>query len=81
MLIVIGVALTTGLWLIPLLAGMFNVIQWLLRPEAGTSSLLSEERSPYCSGYRAVCAEMPLMIGLAFAVFIIQHLKGLLPIV
>ena len=80
-LIVIGVALTTGLWLVPLLAGMLGLIQWLLRPEVGTSSCLSEERSACYSGYRVIFAEMPLMVGLAFAVFIIQHLKGLLPIV
>lgn len=81
MLIVIGVALTTGLWLVTLFAGMLGVIQWLLRSEVGASSFLLEERSPCYSGYRAVCAEMPLMAGLAFAVSIIQHLKGLLPIV
>ena len=80
-LIVIGVALTTGLWLVTVVAGMFGLIQWLLRSEVGTSSILSEERSACYSGYRAVYAEMPLMVGLAFAVFIIQHLKGLLPIV
>ncbi|MBA2251381.1 MAG: phosphatase PAP2 family protein [Nitrospirales bacterium] len=80
-LIVIGVALTTGLWLVPLLAGILGFIQWLLRPEVGTSSFLSEKRFPCYSGYRAVFAEMPLIVGLAFAIFIIQHLKGLLPIV
>ena len=80
-LIVIGVALTTGLWLVTVLAGMFGLIQWLLRSEVGASSFLFEERSPCYSGYRALCAEMPLVVGLALAVFIIQHLKGLLPIV
>jgi membrane-associated phospholipid phosphatase len=81
MFIVMGVALTTGLWLVPLLAGMLGLIQWLLRPEVSASSFLSEERSPCCSSYRVIFAEMPLMIGLTVAVFIIQHLKGLLPIV
>ncbi|MEP6888967.1 MAG: phosphatase PAP2 family protein, partial [Nitrospirales bacterium] len=80
-LIVIGVALTTGLWLVPLLAGILGFIQWLLRPEVGTSSFLSEKRFPCYLGYRAVFAEMPLIVGLAFAIFIIQYLKGLLPIV
>jgi membrane-associated phospholipid phosphatase len=81
MFIVMGMALTTGLWLVPLLAGMLVLIQWLLHPEVSASSFLSEGRSPCCSGYRVVCGEMPLMIGLTVAVFIIQHLKGLLPIV
>jgi undecaprenyl-diphosphatase len=80
-LIMVGVSLTTVLWLVPLLAGMLGFIQWLLRTEVSTSSFLSEEASPCSSSYRAVFAEMPLMVGLAFAVFIIQHLKGLLPIV
>ena len=80
-LIVIGVSLTTGLGLVSLLAGMLAVTQWMLQPEIGTSSFLSEETSFCDAGYRAVFAEMPLMLGLALAVFIIQSLKGLLPIV
>lgn len=80
MLIVIGVALTTGLWLVPLLAVMLGFIRWLLRSEVSTSFFLSENTSPRYSSYRVVLAEVPLMVGLAFAVFIIQHLKGLLPI-
>jgi hypothetical protein len=59
---------------------VFGLIQWLLRSEVGASSSLLEERCPCYSGYRALCAEMPLVVGLALAVFIIQHLKGLLPI-
>jgi undecaprenyl-diphosphatase len=81
MFIVMGVALTTGLWLVPLLTGMLGLIQWLLRSEVGVSSFVLKERFSCYSGCRAVCAEMPLMAGLALAVSIIQHLKGLLPIV
>lgn len=79
-LIVVGVALTTGLWLVPLLAAMLGFIRWLLRSEVSTSFFLSGDTSPRDSSYRVVLAEVPLMVGLAFAVFIIQHLKGLLPI-
>lgn len=80
-LIVIGVALTTGLWLVTAMAGTLGLIQRLLRPEVGTYASLSEEGSRCRSGYRTVLAEMSLMVGLAVAVFTIQHLKGLLPIV
>ncbi|MDQ6735478.1 MAG: phosphatase PAP2 family protein [Nitrospirota bacterium] len=76
-LIVIGVALTTGLWLVTAVAGVLSLIQWLLRPDGVTHLFLSEQRSR-C---RAVVAEISVVVGLVFAVFIIQHLKGLLPII
>jgi membrane-associated phospholipid phosphatase len=76
-LIVIGVALTSGLWLVTAVAGGISAIWWLLRPDGVTYLFISEERSR-C---RTVVAEMSVVVGLVFVVFIIQHFKGLLPIV
>jgi membrane-associated phospholipid phosphatase len=76
-LIMIGVALTTGLWLITAVVGGLSAIQWLLRPDGVSYVFISEERSR-C---RAVVAEMSIVVGLVVAVFIIQQFKGLLPIV
>ncbi|HTK87174.1 MAG TPA: phosphatase PAP2 family protein [Nitrospiraceae bacterium] len=75
-LIVIGVALTTGLWLITAVAGGLSAIRWLLRPDGVSYVFISEE-----SRCRAVVAEMSVVVGLVFVVFIIQQFKGLLPIV
>ena len=76
-LIMIGVALTTELWLVTAAAGGLSAIRWLLRPDGVTYVSISEERSRY----RTVIAEMFVVVGLIFVVFIIEHFKGLLPIV
>jgi len=80
-IIVIGVALTTGLWLITVVAGMLGVIQWLLYPEARTPSAGLEKEPSFPPTHWMVLAELSVMIGLTLAVVTIQHLKGLLPIV
>lgn len=80
-IIVIGVALTTGLWLITAVVGMLVVIQWLFYPEADTSSAVLEKESPSPLTHWIILAELSLMTGLTLAVMTIQHLKGLLPIV
>ena len=79
-IIVIGLALTTGLWLVTAVAVMFGVVQWLLDSESRKSPSLCEKESPCTSSYRAVLVEAPLVIGLTFAVVAIQNLKGLWPI-
>jgi undecaprenyl-diphosphatase len=80
-IIVIGVALTTGLWLITVVVGMLSVIQWLLYPEACPPSAVLEKESPFPPTRWTVLAELSIIMGLTLAVVTIQHLKGLLPIV
>jgi hypothetical protein len=57
-------------------AGGLGAIRWLLRPDGVSYVFISEE-----SRCRAVVAEMSVVVGLGFVVFIIQQFKGLLPIV
>jgi hypothetical protein len=80
MLIVIGVALTTGLWVIVVLAGLLCLIHSLVVPHAVTKAVLPEERPHVISPSRAILAEIPLMAALALAILFIPQLKGLLPI-
>ena len=80
MLIVIGVALTTGLWLIVVLAGLLCLIQSLVVPDAVTAAVLPGERRPVISTKRAILGEIPLMAGLLLVILFIPQLKGLLPI-
>lgn len=75
-IIVIGAALTTGLWLVTAVAGMLGVIQWFLYPEAQASSPVFDKASAALPRYWTVLAEVSLMAAIALAVVIIQLLKG-----
>jgi membrane-associated phospholipid phosphatase len=80
MLIVIGVALTTGLWVIVILAGLLCLIHSLVVPHAVTKVVLPNERPHVISMSRVILAEIPLMAALALAILFIPQFKGLLPI-
>jgi undecaprenyl-diphosphatase len=78
-LIVIGLALTTGVWLVAALAGMLCLIQWLVQSEGGARYSRLERATP-CSVGHQIVVEIPLMAALLLAVLTIQQIQGLLPL-
>lgn len=79
-LVVVGLALTTGLWVIPALTGTLALIQWLVCQKTDARASIFENETGSCSVYQAVITEIPLVAALTLAVVAIQHVKGLLPI-
>lgn len=80
MLLILGTALTTGLWLIVGLAGLLCFIQWMTNMTDRSHASFLGQPPRYCTRGQALISEIPLLAGLALAVFSIHHLKGWIPI-
>lgn len=80
MLLILGTALTTGLWLVVGLAGFLCFIQWMTTVTDQPQASFQDQPPRYSTRGQAVISEIPLLAGLALAVFSIHHLKGWIPI-
>ena len=72
LLIVVGLALSTGSWLVTGLAALVGVARWLISNQ--------REQSPTDGGSKSVISEVALAIGLVIALLVLNGVQGLLPL-
>ncbi|WP_447978056.1 phosphatase PAP2 family protein [Candidatus Nitrospira bockiana] len=81
LLIILGLAVASGSWLVVALTGILSVAKWLERGVSvsldGAKSATDDDRA---ARYRALLHELPLTVGLVLALLAIYGLKGALPI-
>jgi membrane-associated phospholipid phosphatase len=85
LLIGVGLALTTGSGLVVALAVLISLAHWLVqhsaeRVVAAQHEIRTDPDRLGAPNYKALVAETPLLAMLPFAVWVIQNVKGLVPI-
>lgn len=80
MLLIVGLALTTGLWLVVALAVLLCLIQWLTDMKECPQASFQDKPPHYRTRGQAIMAEISLLTGLALAVFSLHLLKGWIPV-